>query len=153
MTNYKLDEEQQKKLDAILQESRGQFAGLQGLPEQERQARIQKNREATRLKIREILTPEQRARYDAEAGAASGGGGGGGGGRSGRGAVSGRVWVQAQDGKLVPVQVTLGISDGSSTEVVAGELKEGQDVVVGTVGGGQGQRPGATPQQGPRLRL
>src|SRR5205823_6410896 len=63
---YKLDAKQQQKLDAILQESRGQFAGLQGLPEGERQARIQKNREAMRVKIREILTAEQRAKYDAE---------------------------------------------------------------------------------------
>jgi HlyD family secretion protein len=152
--NYKLDEAQQRKLDAILQESRSQFAGLQGLPEQERQARIQKNREATRLKVREILTDEQRARYDAESSGATTAGGSG---RSGRGATAGRVWVQGPDGKLQQVQLTLGISDGSSTEVVAGELKEGQEVVVGLVGGQQGPRPApsATPggAGGPRLRL
>jgi HlyD family secretion protein len=144
--NYKLDEAQQRKLDAILQESRSQFGGLQGLPEQERQARIQKNREATRLKIREILTDEQRARYDAESG-------GGGGGRGGRGATPGRVWVQGPDGKLQQVQLTLGISDGSSTEVVAGDLKEGQEVVIGVLGA-QGLRP-PTPggAGGPRLRI
>jgi HlyD family secretion protein len=147
--NYQLDKAQQRKLDAILQESRSQFAGLQGVPEQERQTRIQNNREATRMKIREILTDEQRARYDAEsAGAAAGGGG-----RGGRGATAGRVWVQGPDGKLQQVQVTLGISDGSSTEVVAGELKEGQDVVVGVVGA-QGPRPPASGgSSGPRLRI
>jgi len=138
---YKLDEAQQRKLDAILQESRSPFAGLQGLPEQERQARIQKNREATRLKIREILTEEQRARYDAESGAAGGAG-------RGRGSTPGRVWIQGPDGKLQQVQLTLGISDGSSTEVVAGELKEGQEVVIG-VAGPQGPRPAP----GPRLRV
>jgi HlyD family secretion protein len=147
---YKLDEGQQRKLDAILQESRGQFASLQGLSEQERQARIQKNREATRAKIREILTDEQRTRFDAEAGS-------GGSGRSGRGAVAGRVWVQTADGKLQAVQLTLGISDGSSTEIVSGDLKEGQEIVTGLVGGAAGARPSPTPQGGtgggPRLRL
>jgi HlyD family secretion protein len=143
---YKLDDVQQKKLEAILQESRGQFAGLQGLPEQERQARIQKNREATRVKIREIFTDEQRVRYDADAG--SGAGGATGSGRSGRGAVAGRIWILSTDGKLQPVQVTLGIGDGSSTEVVGGDLKEGQEVVIGVMGAS-----GARPAAGPRLRL
>ena len=151
---YNLDEAQQRKLDAILQESRGQFAGLQGLPEQERQARIQKNREATRLKIREILTDDQRRRYDAEAAAGAGGGGG----RSGRGAVAGRVWTPTPEGKLQPVQLTLGISDGSSTEVVSGDVKEGQELVIGSVGAA-GPRPSPIPSPsggsggGPRLRL
>ena len=146
VTTYKLDEAQQRKLDAILQESRGQFAALQGVPEQERQARIQKNREATRLKIREILTDEQRARYDADAPAAGGGGG--------RGTVPGRVWVQGPDGKPQAVQVVLGISDGTTTEVVRGDVKDGQEVIVGLAGAPAGPRaPGATPQSGPRLRL
>jgi HlyD family secretion protein len=138
---YTLDEAQQRKLDAILQEARGQFMALQGVPEQERQARIQKNREATRLKIREILTDEQRARFDAE-----------GPGAGGRGTVPGRVWVQGPDGKPQAVQVVLGISDGTATEVVRGELREGQDVIVGLAGAASG-RPGATPAGGPRLRL
>ena len=151
VSTYKLNEQQQQKLDAILQEARGQFAGLQGLPEQERQARIQKNREATRTKIREILTPEQRARYDADT--ASGAGGGG---SAGRAPTPGRVWVQGPDGKPQAVQVMLGISDGQNTEVVRGEIKEGQEVLTGLLGAQTG-RPGA-PQPpggagGPRLRL
>jgi HlyD family secretion protein len=149
VTTYKLDEAQQGKLDAILQETRGQFAALQGLPEAERQARIQRNREATRAKIREILTPEQRARYDADAPRGAGSGGG-------RGPVPGRVWIQKPDGKLELVQVMLGISDGQSTELVRGELKEGQEVVVGVLGA-PGARSSAptppAPASGPRLRL
>ena len=48
----------------------------------------------------------------------------------------------------------LGLSDGNSTEVLRGEVKESQEVIVGLVGGaGRGgsqpsQQPGA-----PRLRL
>jgi HlyD family secretion protein len=145
ISTYKLDEAQQRKLDAILQDARSQFAALQGLPEQERQARIQKNREATRAKIREILTPEQRARYDADAASSAAGGG--------RGAVPGRIWIQGPDAKPQGVQVTLGISDGQSTEIVRGELKEGQEVITGIAGA---PTPGARQGGGagsPRLRL
>ena len=44
---------------------------------------------------------------------------------------AGRVWVLGAEGKPKAVNVVLGISDGSSTEVVSGELKEGQEVIVG----------------------
>jgi hypothetical protein len=45
-------------------------------------------------------------------------------------------------GKLVPVPVTVGISDGTSTEILGG-LQEGQTVVVGAVGG-NGANPAST---------
>jgi hypothetical protein len=48
----------------------------------------------------------------------------------------------------------LGISDGQSTEIVRGEVKEGQDVITGIIGATQGRTgSGTTPQPGPRLRL
>ncbi len=144
-----LSEEQQRKLDPILADSRQQLMALQGagLPEQERQARAQKIRESSRSKIREILTPEQRGRYDAQAGAAGGGG---------RGNVTGRVWVLGPDGKPKAVTLTLGISDGSATEILRGDLREGQDVIVGLAGGaGAPSRPpgGGAGGSGPRMRL
>ncbi len=83
---------------------------------------------------------------------------GGGGGRAPR--SPGRVWILAADGKLKPVQLTLGISDGQSTEILRGELKEGQEIIVGALGapapGSAASRTAApTPAQpggGPRLR-
>ena len=64
------------------------------------------------------------------------------------------------DGKPTPVSIRLGISDGNATEVVGGELKEGQEVLVGTLAAGSaGARPSGPasppPQQqtGPRMRL
>jgi len=67
-----------------------------------------------------------------------GGGDRGGGDRGGGGgAVSapGRtVWVLA-DGQPRPVQVQIGISDGSVTEVLGGELDEGALVILGQTGG------------------
>jgi hypothetical protein len=65
------------------------------------------------------------------------------------------VWVVEGD-KLKSVQLTLGISDGSATEVLRGDLSEGQDLVIGAAGaasrptGGQGQGQGST---APRPRL
>jgi len=58
----------------------------------------------------------------------------------GRGGVSGRVWTLGPDGKLRSVGLTLGLSDGSATEVLGGDLKEGQEVVVGFAGGSGGKR-------------
>ena len=41
-----------------------------------------------------------------------------------------RVWILSQDGKPVPVTVQLGITNGSYSEVVEGDLKEGMQVIV-----------------------
>jgi len=137
VTSLNLTDAQQKKLDPILQESRQQMQAVRDLPEAERQQRGQKIREATRLRIREILTPEQQTRYDESSG-------GGAGGREAPGGSPGRVWVMDGD-KLKAIQLTLGISDGASTEVLRGDLAEGQDVVIGAAG----SRPGGAPGQGP----
>jgi HlyD family secretion protein len=52
--------------------------------------------------------------------------------RSGAAASSdGVVWVLGRDGQPVPVSVTLGITDGASTEIVRGGLAVGQAVLVG----------------------
>lgn len=43
-----------------------------------------------------------------------------------------RLWILDQQGKPQPVPVQVGISDGSSVEIVSGDLKEGDQVIVGT---------------------
>lgn len=61
---------------------------------------------------------------------------GGGGAKAGKGgAASGKVWVLGADGKPAPVEVKTGINDGNQTEVLEGELKEGQEVIVGANAG------------------
>jgi HlyD family secretion protein len=61
-----------------------------------------------------------------------GGGGwaGGGGGRGGAGRGVSAVWVLRADGRLERVAVRVGITDGASTEIVSGDLKEGDKVVT-----------------------
>jgi hypothetical protein len=62
-----------------------------------------------------------------------------------------------KDGKLTPVPVTVGLTDGTTTEIVSG-INDGDVVVIGpiprsTTGGtgtgGNGQRPANGPAAGP----
>lgn len=67
--------------------------------------------------------------------------------RAGGVAASGRVWVLDETGKPKAVAVRLGLSDGTMTEIVSGDLSEGTEVVVG---GGAGAKSAVTPP-GPRF--
>src|SRR5215468_8526011 len=82
------------------------------------------------------------------------GGGGGGHGpdsspRRG-GGQPGRVWVLGEDGKPRAVALSLGISDGTRSEVVGGPLAEQTQVIIGTGGPGSAGRSG---NDQPRLRF
>jgi HlyD family secretion protein len=61
----------------------------------------------------------------------------------------GRVWVVGRDRQPVPVAVTLGVTDGTFTEVVRGDLEVGQAVLIGLESGAST----APPTAGPGLRL
>jgi HlyD family secretion protein len=137
-----LSADQQKKLDPILEDTREQMMALRAEPlsDQERQSRMQKARDAARARIRQLLTPAQAVKYD-EMTPTTG---------SGSRGAAGRVWIIDADGKAAPVTLTLGISDGTATEVAGGELKEGQKVIVGGTGATAGRPPTPT---APRLRL
>jgi HlyD family secretion protein len=81
-----------------------------------------------------------------------GGGGGGGGERQRVRQV--RVYV-VKDSKMQSIEVQLGITDGSKTEVVAGPLNENEPVVIGMSGsaGSQGQAGVVNPFQPAQPRL
>ncbi|SDM80789.1 HlyD family secretion protein [Maricaulis salignorans] len=67
--------------------------------------------------LQAVLTPEQMQRYRAMA-------------REAANTRSATVWVQEADGMLVERRVRLGISDSQNTEVVAGDLAEGDLAVT-----------------------
>jgi HlyD family secretion protein len=134
-----LTEDQQKKLEPILRDTREQMRALQGLPEADRRAKAQKIREAQRARVRELLTDDQKARYE-EMTATAG---------EVRSGAAGRVWIIGPDGKAAAIALTLGLSDGASTEVLRGDIREGQEVIVGSAGGARGGQS----QGAPRLRL
>jgi HlyD family secretion protein len=68
-------------------------------------------------------------------GAGGGGAGGGGGGAAGRGGATGNgpsrsLWV-VRDGRPAPTQVTVGVSDGTFTEIASGAVQAGDAVLTG----------------------
>jgi HlyD family secretion protein len=67
-----------------------------------------------------ILTPQQLEKYKASREA-----------QNGSGTRRGRVWIDDGEGGVKPVDLVLGITDGVNTEVVAGDLHEGESVIVG----------------------
>jgi HlyD family secretion protein len=52
---------------------------------------------------------------------------------------SGKVWVLSQQGKPTPVSIVLGITDGTFSEMVAGDLREGMEIIVEETSGKKGQ--------------
>jgi HlyD family secretion protein len=108
-----------------------------------RRARRQVVREDADRRIRELLTADQRARYDQWAAERPAGRDGAAGG------VPGRVHVLAPGGGTRPVTVQIGISDGSATEVLAGDLREGQEIVIGLAD----RRPSRAGQRGAQAKF
>jgi HlyD family secretion protein len=138
-----LDADQQGKLDAIFAGMRDKFRAARDLPSEAEKSKAQeRNRAEIREKVSAMLNPEQKKRYDelaSEAQAARAGGGGG----------SGRIWIIGDDGSPKAINVRLGLTDGSMTEIVSGDIKEGSEVIVGLQTAAGANKPAGAP--GPRL--
>ncbi|MGQ0654046.1 MAG: efflux RND transporter periplasmic adaptor subunit [Betaproteobacteria bacterium] len=117
----KPSEAQKAQLEEIFSESRQKFARARDLRvEADRRREVERIRAETNARIAEILKPEQKPAWErllAESGRGPG--------------ASGRLW-QLAEGKPKAVEVRLGLSDGSSTELIGGPLAEGAEVIVGT---------------------
>src|SRR5215813_7389653 len=121
-----LTDEQQRKLDPILRERQQKLAaahaGGKTLAKAERRSQQQNIRDAAREKIVELLTKEQRARFEPSMVDQP----------SARRERSANVWVLGPDGEPKAVTVRLGLADANVTEILEGELREGQEVIVGS---------------------
>jgi HlyD family secretion protein len=141
-----LSSEQQARLSGILQNTRQQMMRLreQEPAEEERRGRAREVQAQTRAQIRNMLTDAQRQQYEEllknserqrDEGSVQG--------------RSGRVWVRTADGTPQPIALTVGISDDSSTEVLSGDLQEGQEVITGVLASAK-STSAAPPGFGPR---
>src|SRR3990172_2685778 len=128
ISELSLTPDQQAKVDAIFAEQRQQFRAMlqQGLDDRAREAQRRGILGEGREKIKEILTTEQKKKFEATFGTPPGAG------AAQTHTATGRVFVIGSDGKPKAVQVMLGLGDGSYTEIMSGELKEGQEVITAT---------------------
>jgi HlyD family secretion protein len=134
----KPDPAQQAELERIFADLRQKFAALREVADEaERRRRAERLRAELRARVAELLRPEQKGAYERvlrESGAR-------------RAASTGRVWVPAA-GAPQPVELRLGLTDGTSTELIGDALAEGDAVIVGLAAGAEKRDSGL-----PRMRL
>jgi len=120
-----LTDAQKTEIEAARGEMRARMAALPQDPDARRQqAQAARQRLVTRLNA--ALTPDQRARLAALRGSAAAG-------------QAGTVWVQEGDAPPRAVQLRIGLTDGSVTEIISGDIAAGAAVVIGQ------ERAGAAP--------
>jgi HlyD family secretion protein len=132
-----LNEGQQAKVKSIFDEQREHIRVLrsQGADRQVIRDELQRLRQASRNALLEMLTLQQQEKYRRILVA-----------HEANVMARGRVWVVGEGRKPKAVEVIAGISDGSFTEIVGGDLAAGQEVIVGMIqseqrssGGGWGR--------------
>jgi HlyD family secretion protein len=146
VTELQLTPEQAEKVDAIYAEARPRFMQLRELPSEERPRARERITADIRARIGDVLTPEQKPRYAALVSEAAG-----------RVVTRGRLYLLAEGGQPRAYSVRLGITDGTTTELLvtpaspdAEVLKEGARVITG-VGGPSAAPATSRPSGGPRL--
>lgn len=132
-----LSAEQQAKLEAIQKSTAEKIAAISAEEPAQRKKEAGRLRAQSRTEIAAILDEEQRQRYEALA-------------TEQRGVTTtrGTVWVLNAAGTPQAVNVRLGISDGSFTELLGGELKEGAEVIVGSGATARAETKSAAPRFG-----
>jgi HlyD family secretion protein len=149
ISDVQLSAEQIVKADAIIASMRPQFATLRDLAPEERTKARERITADMRAKIGDILTPEQKAKYAVlQAESAS------------RTATRGKIYLLGADGKPAAYNVRLGITDGTSTELMVAPnspnaelFKEGALVIIGTsaASAAPGANGAAQRPAGPRM--
>jgi HlyD family secretion protein len=139
---FKLTPQQQAGIIRILKDALAEIraAGKAGGAEEAR-AKAKELRAKNRVKIRSLLTEEQKKKYDQMVLRPE---------TSQRAAPVFRVWTPVRQGRPLPVEITTGISDGSYTEVASGALKEGQEVIVEAMGANS--KSGSSQTTSPSMR-
>lgn len=118
---------QQTAVEAIMSQVRPQMMSLRDLPEADRAKARERIMADMRAQIADLLSPEQKAKYQvilAET--------------ASKQATRGKIHIMSADGSIKAVNVRLGITNGSFTELIippnspeAALVKEGSLVIVG----------------------
>jgi HlyD family secretion protein len=112
-----LTADQQAKIEMVLKSSKQELQEISAkMKPEEARARIQG---LIRQKIVGILTDEQKQKLKERSQSSQT--------EQGK---PGRVWILSKEKKPVSVSVVLGITDGTFSEVIAGDLREGTEVIV-----------------------
>jgi HlyD family secretion protein len=139
----KPDESQKAKLEQIFDDVRQKAAELRDMSKDtDRRKQGERLRAESRARVMEILTDAQKPVYErllAELGGARAGA-----------SAAGRLWAPGPDGQPKAVEVRIGLTDGTSTEIAEGPLKEGDEVILG-LGEPAGAPKKAGGPSGPRL--
>ena len=117
-----LNKDQQAQVRAIFAEQRERIIALrrQGVALDEIRTEVKRMWKQSSSAISAILTPEQREKFRKIATS-----------RTANPVKRGRVWLLDKNRTPVPVDIITGISDGSFTEIVRGDLKTGQKIIAG----------------------
>jgi len=120
----KLTAKQQEDVRAIYRDTGQRIRSLRerGMSGEEMGPATAQLRAAMAPRIAALLTPDQQNEYRRLRAA-----------RATNQTRPGRVWVLDDGGKPRRVAVTYGITDGASSEIVTGELKPGQKIIVGVL--------------------
>ena len=121
-----------EKVDAIYADARPKMMTLRDLPQEERGKAREKITADIRAQLRDQMTAEQKPKFDALVAASAN-----------RQVTRGKIYLMGADGKPKAYNVRLGITDGSSTELIvtpnspdAADLVVGAAVIIGTVNTG-----------------
>ena len=143
VTELALSDEQKTRAEAILTTMRSKIAVAHQAPEAERKKQIEAARVEMRRQVAEILNDEQKARFEAISAEYD---------ERRNSSTTGRIYL-LEDGKPVEMNVRLGLSDGSMTELMSANPPEGTEVIIGTVSANESSSGSSStaPRGGPRL--
>ena len=142
ITELQLTSNQLGKVDTVFADARTRYQGLRDVAAEERPKARDRITAELRARVGDLLNAEQKLKYATMLAEAAS-----------RTSSRGRIYLLDAEGKAVAYSVRLGISDGSSTELLvapgspqAALLVEGATVVTGTV-----TPPAGSQSRGPRL--
>jgi HlyD family secretion protein len=129
-----LTAEQQSRVEMILKSSRQEIQEIREKSKPEEAGK--KIQSLLRPKIMEVLTEEQKRKYTELVQSSS---------REEQ-RRPGKIWTLSPEGQPIPISIVLGITDGTSSEVISGDLREGAEVIIEQISGKKGTGQSNAPQ-------